>query len=286
MQQAVGAPSASASAPEAPRPSRSKGLFVGAIVALLGVGAAYGIAARKGLSPLNGARSALSLLRGEAPSSPAPQLAAKEASPPNVEHAVAALPPAAAPPKGVDPASLPHPNTITPNEPTDILAESKAHAKSIPASKPAEKAPSPVERAAPVAAASAPKAEPAAPEPTGLAGAIKKAVGPTDQAAIPTETQAPSAAIRGDIPEVPAQGAIQGAIGSQRGAARSCVAGHDSPSRATLVFGSSGKVQSVSVTGPAAGSAAESCIRSALTKASVGAFRRPTFSVSTTISPP
>jgi hypothetical protein len=52
------------------------------------------------------------------------------------------------------------------------------------------------------------------------------------------------------------------------------------------VFGSSGKVQSVSVAGPAAGTRAEGCIVKTLSKAVVGAFRRPTFSVTTTISPP
>ncbi len=92
--------------------------------------------------------------------------------------------------------------------------------------------------------------------------------------------------MRGDIPETPPQGAIQGAIGSHRQAARACLEGHDSPSRATIVFGSNGKVQSVNVAGPAAGTSAEACISRTLSKAAVGAFRRPTFSVTTTISPP
>jgi hypothetical protein len=127
---------------------------------------------------------------------------------------------------------------------------------------------------------------PSAPEPGGLAGAIKKAAGPTESHAAQVIAPEAPAARNGDIPEVPATGAIQGALGSMRGAARSCVAGQEGPSRANLTFNSTGKVQSVSVSGPAAGTAAEGCIRNAFSKASVGPFRKPSFSFSTTITPP
>jgi hypothetical protein len=92
--------------------------------------------------------------------------------------------------------------------------------------------------------------------------------------------------VRGDIPELPAQGAIQGALGGPRTAARNCLAGQEGPSRATIVFASTGNVQSVTVSGPAAGTPAEACIKTAMSKTVVGAFKHPTFSVSTTISPP
>jgi hypothetical protein len=52
------------------------------------------------------------------------------------------------------------------------------------------------------------------------------------------------------------------------------------------VFGSNGRVQSVNVAGPAAGTRAEGCIVKTLSRAVVGPFRRPSFSVTTTISPP
>jgi hypothetical protein len=141
---------------------------------------------------------------------------------------------------------------------------------------------------APAAPAAAPApAAPAAPEPTGLAGAIKKAAGPVEATSGPEKAEVTKAApVRGDIPELPAQGAISGALGSPRTAARNCIAGQDGPSRATIVFASSGNVQSVSVTGPAAGTPAEACIKTAMSKTVVGAFKHPTFSVSTTISPP
>ncbi|MCC6901635.1 MAG: hypothetical protein IT377_21870, partial [Polyangiaceae bacterium] len=77
----------------------------------------------------------------------------------------------------------------------------------------------------------------------------------------------------------------QAAIGSVMGSARACVAGPDEASRATLTFGSDGRVQSVAVSGKAAGTPAEACIKAALGKARVQPFARPSFSVGTTIRP-
>jgi len=199
--------------------------------------------------------------------------------------------------RGLDPSRLPAVAggaAVAPVEATEVVAQAKVSTRAKPAWRAAE---APVAAAAPEArkaerpepAAPAPKAAskpPPEPEPTGLAGAIKRAVGPTE-APQPVAAEAPETpAMRGDIPETPPQGAIQGAIGAHRQAARACLEGYDAPSRATIVFGSSGKVQSVNVAGPAAGSPAEPCITRTLSKAAVGAFRRPTFSVTTTISPP
>jgi hypothetical protein len=64
-----------------------------------------------------------------------------------------------------------------------------------------------------------------------------------------------------------------------------CVEGQDASSRATIVFGSNGHVQNVNVSGPAAGTRAEGCIVKSLTRAVVGPFRRPTYSLTVTISP-
>jgi hypothetical protein len=52
-----------------------------------------------------------------------------------------------------------------------------------------------------------------------------------------------------------------------------------------VTFGSDGKVQSVTVSGPAVGTPAEACIKDALQKASVGPFSRPSHNVSITIRP-
>jgi hypothetical protein len=264
---------------------RSRGLLIGAAVVLLGVGATYGIAAQRGTTPMALVKNALVSLKGGSDTSTTSQFSVKEEAAPKADSP-AAPPPAA--PKPVAPSNLPAAAAIAPTEATDITADGKARAgKSAKIDRPTAVAAAPA-AAQPAETKEAPAPKPAAqPDPPGLAGAIKKAVGPTEQA--PKDdapAPAPAAAIRGDIPEAPPQGAIQGALGSIRGAARSCVAGHDAPSRATIVFASTGKVQSVSVSGPAAGTPAEGCIKSALSKANVGAFQRSSFSVSTTITPP
>jgi hypothetical protein len=78
---------------------------------------------------------------------------------------------------------------------------------------------------------------------------------------------------------------VQAAVGSVLGNARSCVAGDREPSRARVVFDGSGVVSGVTVTGPAAGTPAESCIKAALSKARVAPFQKPNYSVDTTIRP-
>jgi hypothetical protein len=88
-----------------------------------------------------------------------------------------------------------------------------------------------------------------------------------------------------DVAQQPSNGAAQAAVAQVIGSARACVAGHETPSRATLVFGSDGRVQSVSVSGPAAGTPAEACIRAALSRARVEPFAKPTFSVGATVRP-
>jgi hypothetical protein len=216
---------------------------------------------------------------------------------------VVVKPSEAAATKAVDPAALPATQGLgnAPNQPAEVAVEPRTVRSSRTSSRPVERttittgagqsakaAPEQVKLPEPVKAAEpAPPPLPtrAAAEPTGLVGAIKKAAGPieltTPQA---VTTSAPT--VRGDIPELPGQGAVTGAIGAQRGAARACVEDFEAPSRATIVFGSNGSVQSVSVAGPAAGTKAEGCIRAALSKANVGPFRRATATATATISPP
>jgi hypothetical protein len=69
------------------------------------------------------------------------------------------------------------------------------------------------------------------------------------------------------------------------GAARGCLVGQPAASSATLVFGSSGEVTSVGVNGPAAGTPAAACIKSALGKARVQPFAAPSFSLGVTVRP-
>jgi hypothetical protein len=88
------------------------------------------------------------------------------------------------------------------------------------------------------------------------------------------------------LPERPSLGAVQGAIGSVMMGARSCLAGQDQGSQAQLTFGPDGRVRSVAISGPAAGTPAESCLRSALSAARVAPFSEPTFTASLTVRPP
>jgi hypothetical protein len=105
------------------------------------------------------------------------------------------------------------------------------------------------------------------------------------QGIAPAEPPLKPADGRTGLPEKPSTGAVQAALGSVIGGARSCVSGQDRPSNATVVFGSDGRVQGVTVGGAATGTPAAACIRSALEKARVHPFAKPTFSASVTIRP-
>lgn len=87
------------------------------------------------------------------------------------------------------------------------------------------------------------------------------------------------------LPDKPSTGAVAVAVGAVLGSARACVAGQDQPSHAVIVFGSNGRVKSVSVSGPAAGTPAAGCIRAALSQARVQPFARSRFSVGTPVRP-
>ena len=118
-----------------------------------------------------------------------------------------------------------------------------------------------------------------------LAGAMATAVGAHESKKDDGKKSSTSSVDPGSLPETPSQGAVQGAMGSVRDAARACVAGQTESSRATITFGSSGSVSSVSVSGGAAGTPAAGCIQAALKRARVGPFKKDSFTVSMTIRP-
>lgn len=89
----------------------------------------------------------------------------------------------------------------------------------------------------------------------------------------------------GGLPDKPTTGQVAVAVGAVLGSARACVAGQDAPSHAVMVFGSNGRVKSVSVSGPAAGTPAAGCIRAALSQARLQPFARSHFSVGTPVRP-
>jgi hypothetical protein len=89
------------------------------------------------------------------------------------------------------------------------------------------------------------------------------------------------AAHAADRPRRPSTGAVQAAVASVMTGAQMCLAGQDEPAKATLTFGSNGKVKSAAVKGPAA-----ECIQAALARAKVSPFVEPTFAARFTVRPP
>jgi hypothetical protein len=113
---------------------------------------------------------------------------------------------------------------------------------------------------------------------------MQQAAGTPPSATTVTTPDAPQAS-PGSVPLKPSQGAISGALGAALPGARACLGPDDAISRATVTFQSDGSVQSVSVSGGAAGKPAEGCIRAALMKARVQPFAQSTYSAPATIRP-
>ncbi len=103
--------------------------------------------------------------------------------------------------------------------------------------------------------------------------------GPSEPGMVMADSQGVS------LPDKPSTGAVQVAVGSVMGSARACVAGQGAPSRASVQFGSDGRVASVAVSGPAAGTEAEGCIKTALGRARVQPFSRAAYVVHLTVRP-
>jgi len=118
-----------------------------------------------------------------------------------------------------------------------------------------------------------------------LGDAMKKEVGggqkPGEQ--VPAAGASGPQFAPGSVPTKPSQGAVTGALGAVLPAARACLGPDDPISRAVVVFGSNGSVQSVSVSGGAAGKPAEGCIKGALSRAKVAPFAEPTYTAPITI---
>jgi hypothetical protein len=87
----------------------------------------------------------------------------------------------------------------------------------------------------------------------------------------------------GSVPQKPSQGAVTGAIGAVLPGARACLGPDDAVSRASITFTSGGAVQSVNVTGGAAGKPAEGCIKAALGKAKLAPFAEATYTANITV---
>jgi hypothetical protein len=117
-----------------------------------------------------------------------------------------------------------------------------------------------------------------------LGAAMKGAVGDDGkQAQTPAAASTGSQFAAGTVPQKPSQGAVTGAIGAVLPGARACLGPDDPVSRAAITFTSAGTVQSVNVSGGAAGKPAEGCIKAALSKAKVAPFAEPTYTANITV---
>ena len=179
--------------------------------------------------------------------------------------------------RGVDPSSLPPASTgvVALHGPAPLAAAKPGAATGAPTTDPALVAAIPTSTAAPAGSAN-------------LQTLMQQAAGVTSS---PTATAATAAdpddrlPAPGSVPLKPSQGAIQGSLGAALPSARGCLGPDDPISHATITFKSDGTVQSVGLSGGAAGKPAEACIRAALSRARVTPFAQPTFTATTTVRP-
>ncbi|HEY5374418.1 MAG TPA: hypothetical protein VIK01_12085 [Polyangiaceae bacterium] len=193
-----------------------------------------------------------------------------EAKPSNLAAPGAAPTPASVAqltPSGIDPNSLPGENAAKPLD-TAHEKPNAAAARTPTAGRPsAEK----------IVLEDEPEKAPAA-----AAAPVEK---PVEKALPPDPALRPADSTGGAVPVKPSTGAVQAALGAVMSGARHCVAGEDAASSAVVVFSSDGRVQSVSVSGPAAGQSSGACIQAQLSRARVQPFAASSFSVSATVRP-
>jgi hypothetical protein len=263
----------------APQKKSRAGVAVGALVALGALAAAGGFVYMKSSSSAEPAATTVAQAEAPKAKAEAPQAKAEgEAKP--VAVAQADAPSTAS--DSVDPMALPEAHQAARGGSAPHAAAKAA----APAAAPAHEAPAPKTAAAKPAAKSA-GAAPAPSEPAGPAGALgdamRQAAGPTDPSHAVSEDAPKPKFAPGSVPSKPSQGAVTGAIGSVLPTARDCV-GPDAPiSRAAVVFGSSGAVKEVRVSGYAKGKKAEQCIVSAMQKASLPPFAEDSYTANVTI---
>jgi hypothetical protein len=187
----------------------------------------------------------------------------------------------------------------TANDDADDSEDTTASAPAAPIAAAAEPAPAPKPDATPAAA---PPVK-AAPTPAWLQGALGDAItkaaapapatpaapaaDPAPAAAAPAAVPVPAAApvAAGNVPQHPSQGAVTSALSGALPGARACLGPDDDVSRVRVVFGSDGAVQSLTVTGFAAGKPQEACIKGALGKAHVPPFAEATYGANVNVRP-
>lgn len=153
----------------------------------------------------------------------------------------------------------------------------------------------PAEEPAPeLAAAAEPRLKPAervAQRPAGVPGKRAVAKPPAQPAIAGEQILEPNPALtpadgRQPLNDRPSAGEVNAALASVLGPARACLAAGSSPASVELVFGSEGRVQAVNIGGKTAPEGAAACLRSALGKARVAPFARPSWRVPYTVRAP
>jgi hypothetical protein len=126
------------------------------------------------------------------------------------------------------------------------------------------------------------------PQSSSFDNALRQAAGPIDTPSGDSNKSLPASAVpseSGNVPQKPSSGAIAAGVGAVMGQARGCLTSGDPVSFASVTFGSSGAVSSVTVSGSASGKAAEGCIKAALGRAKVPAFAQPSYTQKFTVRP-
>jgi len=259
-----------------PAKKSNAGAIAGAVIAVLGLAAAFAIVNRKQPDAPPAAPIAADVRpAGNAIPSAAPSAA------PQATATAASTEPAPTPSASESPDARPAPAGPGRVGPGAVAAVPGAAAVTAPASG----------GNAPVDPKAADKGAPAAGTPPGdLQSEIAKAAGaPRDGdkngPVAPIPEPAAGGARNQNIPEQPSQGSVQAAVGAVMGGAKGCVAGADDISRAQVTFSSSGQVSNVSVTGWAAAHGKSGCVQAALKGAKVGPFSKSTFTVPVSIRP-
>lgn len=139
-----------------------------------------------------------------------------------------------------------------------------------------------VKPAEPPPAPEPPKVAKASGKPDSLTDAMRTAAGPIE-ASKAASTESGPAFAAGTVPQKPSQGALTSALGAVLPSARSCLSPDDAVAKATIVFNSVGKVDTVSVHGGPAGKG--ECIKTALLKAKIQPFMDPNYTANITVRP-
>ena len=250
-----------ASAPVANNNSNKTGMWAGLAIAVLGVAAAFAVyrTRQPSTAPAKTDVAAITTQAAQPTSAPAVTAAPNMTAEPAAVASTEVAPQATAAAKGTDPAQ-------------GVGGQGPASATAVAINEPKP-------------------ATSAAPKGDGKVGTLdeemKKAVGPNESQPAPQDDSKPAsgAASGSNLPDQPSQGNAQAAVRAVLPAAKACVAGATDPSMASITFGSSGSVQSVSVSGWAAANGKAGCVKSALQGAHVQPFARPTFTVPATIRP-